>query len=98
MSIEIRPIDEGMGDQDVPLVQIDVRYTGVAHADLHETAAVDPLLVVALQRDDTTVATTLEQIAARSRAGESTPVLVSHVDALGLRDRLEELALERVPE
>ena len=96
MSIEIRAVDEGFGDNDVPLVQVDVRYTGVAHAALHESV-VDPLLVVQMQRETAGVDSTLQDIAARSRAGESTPVLVSHVDALGLRTRLEELALARFP-
>ena len=96
MSIEIRAVDEGFGDNDVPLVQVDVRYTGVAHAALHESV-VDPLVVVQMQRETAVVDSTLQDIAARSRAGESTPVLVSHVDALGLRTRLEELALARFP-
>jgi hypothetical protein len=96
MSIEIRAVDEGFGDDDAPLVQIDVRYTGVAHAALHESV-VDPLLVVQMQRETAVVDSTLQDIAARSRAGEGTPVLVSHVDALGLRTRLEELALARFP-
>ena len=96
MSIEIRAVDEGFGDNDVPLVQVDVRYTGVAHAALHESV-VDPLLVVQMQRETAVVDSTLQDIAARSRAGGSTPVLVSHVDALGLRTRLEELALARFP-
>ena len=96
MSIEIRAVDEGFGDNDVPLVQVDVRYTGVAHAALHESV-VDPRLVVQMQREPAVVDSTLQAIAARSRAGESTPVLVSHVDALGLRTRLEELALARFP-
>ena len=97
MSIQIRPIDEGLGDNDLPLVQIDVRYTGDAHAELHASDVVDPLLVVSMQRAQAVVDSTLQQIADRSRAGESTPVLVSHVDALGLRDRLLQLALERYP-
>lgn len=97
MTIEIRQIDEGMGPDDAPLVQIDVRYTGAADADLHSVTDVDPLLVVSMQRAQSVVDATLEQIADRSRAGESTPVLVSHVDALGLRDRLLALALERYP-
>ena len=96
MSIEIRAVDEGFGDNDVPLVQVDVRYTGVAHAALHESV-VDPLLVVQMQRETAVGDSTLQDIAARARAGESTPVLVSHVDALGLRTRLEELALARFP-
>ena len=96
MSIEIRAVDEGFGDNDVPLVQVAVRSTGVAHAALHESV-VDPLLVVQMQRETAVVDSTLQDIAARSRAGESTPVLVSHVDALGLRTRLEELALARFP-
>jgi hypothetical protein len=96
MSIEIRAVDEGFGDNDVPLVQVDVRYTGVAHAALHESV-VDPLLVVQMQRETAVVDSTLQDIASRSRAGESTPVLVSHVDTLGLRTRLEELALARFP-
>ena len=96
MSIEIRAVDEGFGDNDVPLVQVDVRYTGVAHAALHESV-VDPLLVVQMQRETAVGDSTMQDIAARSRAGESTPVLVSHVDALGLRTRLEELALARFP-
>ena len=96
MSIEIRAVDEGFGDNDVPLVQVDVRYTGVAHAALQEAVG-DPLLVVQMQRETAGVDSTLQDIAARPRAGESTPVLVSHVDALGLRTRLEELALARFP-
>ena len=96
MSIEIRAVDEGFGDNDVPLVQVDVRYTGVAHAARHESV-VDPLLVVQMQRETAVGDSTLQDIAARARAGESTPVLVSHVDALGLRTRLEELALARFP-
>ena len=97
MSIEIRAIDEGMGPDDAPLVQIDVRYTGVADADLHSATDVDPLLVVSMNRAQAVVDTTLQQISDRSKAGESTPVLVSHVDALGLRDGLLALALERYP-
>ena len=50
-----------------------------------------------MQRELAVVDQNLQQIAERSRAGESTPVLVSHVDALGLRTRLEELALARFP-
>ena len=96
MSIEIRAVDEGLGDDDALLVQVDVRYTGVAHAALHESV-VDPLLVVQMQREAAVVDSTLQDIAARSRDGESTPVLVSHVDTLGLRTRLEDLALARFP-
>lgn len=97
MSIAIKGIDQGLGDNDAPLVQIDVRYTGAADADLHGAPAVDPVLIVAMQRAQGVVDDNLQQIADRSRAGESTPVLVSHVDALGLRDRLLQLALERFP-
>ena len=97
MTIEMRPIDEGLGADDEPLVQIDVRYTSDAAAELHEAADVDPLLVVALARDPATVEATLQLIASRSQGGEPTPVRVSEVDALGLRDRLEQLALDRYP-
>jgi hypothetical protein len=97
MTIEIKSVDRGLGPDDAPLVQIDVRYTGDADAELHDDAEIDPLLVVAMARDPATVDATLQQIADRSRSGESTPVLVSHVDALGLRDRLLQLALDRVP-
>ena len=97
MTIEIKPVDEGLGDGDVALVQIDVRYTGAAYAQLHESAAVDPLLVVSMQRQKSVVDETLQEIADRSRRNESTPVPVALVDALGLRQRLEELALARFP-
>ncbi len=97
MSVDIRPIDEGLADGDIPSAQIDVRYTGAADTGLHVTDTVDPLLVVQMQRELEVVDQNLQQIAERSKAGESTPVLVSHVDALGLRTRLEELALARFP-
>ena len=97
MSVDIRQVDEGLADGDIPSAQIDVRYTGAADTGLHVTATVDPLLVVQMQRELAVVDLNLQQIAERSRAGESTPVLVSHVDALGLRTRLEELALARFP-
>jgi len=96
--ILVRAVDEGMGDNDAPLVQIDVRYTGDAYAEQHNAPSVDPLLVFATAKPVATVDATLQEIADRSRRGESTPVTVSLVDALGLRDRLEELALRRFPE
>ena len=97
MSVIIKQVDEGLADGDIPSAQIDVRYTGAADTGLHVTDTVDPLLVVQMQRELAVVDSTLQDIASRSRAGESTPVLVSHVDALGLRTRLEELALARFP-
>jgi hypothetical protein len=97
MSIEIRQVDVGFADGDIASAQLDVRYTGAADTGLHTTGNVDPLLIVQMQRELSVVDATLSDIAERSKAGESTPVLVSHVDALGLRTRLEELALERFP-
>ena len=98
MSIAIKAIDQGFNDEDAQLVQIDVRYTGAAYAEQHNAPSVDPLLVFATAKTSATVDATLQEIADRSRRGESTPVTVSLVDALGLRDRLEELALRRFPE
>lgn len=97
MTVIIRQVDEGLADGDIASAQVDVRYTKAADTGLHVTATVDPLLVVQMQRELAVVDQNLQQIADRSRSGESTPVLVSHVDALGLRERLEQLALERFP-
>tara|TARA_R100001198_G_C5096363_1_gene130604 strand:+ start:288 stop:581 length:294 start_codon:yes stop_codon:yes gene_type:complete len=97
MSVDIRQVDEGLADGDIPSAQIDVRYTGAADTGLHVTATVDPLLVVQMQRELAVVDSTLQEIADRSRRGEPTPVPVALVDTLGLRERLEELALKRFP-
>tara|TARA_R100000152_G_C6675880_1_gene111025 strand:- start:219 stop:515 length:297 start_codon:yes stop_codon:yes gene_type:complete len=98
MSVEILQVDEGYNDEETPSAQIDVRYTGEADAELHTTSSVDPLLIFQMGKDLSVVNSNLQDIADRSRRGESTPVRVTHLDALGLRSLLESLSLDLFPE
>jgi len=90
----IRIFDVGYDDQGRPVV--DLQGSALLEVSTMQTAAAGgyEAAIVSTGKTQQQVADVLVDIQTRIADGQTTPVLASHLDALGLRDAVEQWARE----
>lgn len=88
----IRVFDTGFGPDDNPVVSIQAEGP-LLSADMQSASAGGyDVAMVSTGKTSQEVADVLLDIQTRIAEGQATPVLASHLDALGLRDAVEQWA------
>ena len=94
--IDIFLVNTGTNDSGEATAELDVTYSGALAVSM-DTHAVHPLLLLQPGETEAEVMDVLKTISDREKAGEGTPVPVSLVDALNIRELLLTLAMSEYP-
>ena len=94
--IDISLRNVGTDDEGNPTAELDVTYSGALAVEM-AVNTVKPFLLMQPGETEAEVLDVLKTISDREKAGETTPVPVSLVDALNIRTLLLPLAMEAYP-
>jgi hypothetical protein len=94
--IDLTLRNEGTDDDGNPTAELDVAYSGALAIEMAENT-VNPLLLMQPGEGKSDVMDVLKTISDREKAGMSTPVPVTLVDALNIRTLLLTLAMSEYP-